>query len=224
MSARPWIKFYPADWRADPRLRRCSLAARGLWIDLLCYMHEGSPYGHLTIDNDVPDVDGIALLVGRTLKEVKTAIKELEDRNIFSRTSSGIIFSRRMIRDKEKAEADCKNGANGGGNPLIRRGTVPKEARTRRFRRSDNPAMTLRIFQKSGGKCHWCGTALQFECEKTGELPHNFYHVDHVIGIKDGGTNDDDNLVAACAACNHERKYDLKAGVMVGTKSDPNLN
>ena len=51
---KPWLKFYPADWRADPRLRMCSLAARGLWIELMSYMHEGEPYGHLTIDGVPP--------------------------------------------------------------------------------------------------------------------------------------------------------------------------
>jgi len=27
----PWVTFYPTDWRADPGLRHCSLAARGRW-------------------------------------------------------------------------------------------------------------------------------------------------------------------------------------------------
>ena len=39
-AARPWMKWYPADWRSDPGLRMCSFAARGLWADLLALMHE----------------------------------------------------------------------------------------------------------------------------------------------------------------------------------------
>lgn len=115
----PYMKFYCSDWRGDPRLRMCSLAARGLWIDLMSYAHEGEPYGHLTIDGKVPDLPGIAALVARPLKEVKAAIAELEDRNVFSRADNGAVISRRMVRDKAKADKDKQNG-KGGGNPKLK--------------------------------------------------------------------------------------------------------
>lgn len=121
----PWMKFYPADWRADPRLRSCSLAARGLWVDMITYMHEGEPYGHLTLDGKAPDVKGIASLVARPVPEVKKALAELETRNVFSRSAAGAIVSRRMVRDQAKAEKDQKNG-KGGGNPNLRSGVNPK--------------------------------------------------------------------------------------------------
>lgn len=100
----PWLKFYPADWRADPRLRMCSLAARGLWIDLMAYMHEGKPYGHLTIDGILPAASGIASLVGRPVNEVVKALAELEAHYVFSRTDAGAIFSRRMVKDHDRSE------------------------------------------------------------------------------------------------------------------------
>jgi len=46
----PWMKFYPADWRSDPMLRLCSLAARGLWAEMICLMHEAEPYGSLLVN------------------------------------------------------------------------------------------------------------------------------------------------------------------------------
>ena len=49
MSKRPWMKFYPADWRAEPSLRFTSLAARGLWIEMLALMHEATPRGSLLV-------------------------------------------------------------------------------------------------------------------------------------------------------------------------------
>ncbi len=115
---RPWMKFYPADWRGDPRLRLCSLAARGLWIDLMSYMHEGEPYGYLTIDGAQPDRHGIAALVGRPLPEVRKALSELEARRVFSRAPNGALYSRRMVRDKARAEQDAANGRT-GGNPRL---------------------------------------------------------------------------------------------------------
>jgi len=46
---RPSFQFYPGDWLQRAALRACSLSARGLWIDMLSFMHQGSPYGHLTL-------------------------------------------------------------------------------------------------------------------------------------------------------------------------------
>ena len=103
---RPWFKFYPADWRADPGLRMCSLASRGLWADLIGYLHEGEPYGHLTLGGgEIPSDDQIAILCGCSISETKAALAELEKRKVFSRSSLGAIFSRRMVRDNERSEA-----------------------------------------------------------------------------------------------------------------------
>lgn len=42
---RPSFQFYPADWRANAKLRRCSPAARGAWMDVLCLLHDADDYG-----------------------------------------------------------------------------------------------------------------------------------------------------------------------------------
>ena len=113
-----WLKWYPADWRADPRLRMCSLAARGLWIELIGYMHESPRYGYLLIGDRPPTVKQIATLVGEQVKAVERAMDELETSGVFS-VEDGIIYSRRMVRDKAKADADRENGRSGGNPKLI---------------------------------------------------------------------------------------------------------
>jgi hypothetical protein len=115
---RPWMKYYPRDWRADPQLRMCSLAARGLWADLLGYMHEAEPYGYFLIDGKKPDINNIAALVGRPLSEVRKAMGELGEYGVFSLSENQIIYSRRMVRDAAKEERDRANG-KGGGNPQL---------------------------------------------------------------------------------------------------------
>src|SRR5260221_494809 len=105
-TKRPWMKWYPADWRADPRLRMCGYAARGLWADLLSLMHEAEPYGYLLINGISPTTRQIASLLGGSEREVKSLLDELEIAGVFSRADGGAIISRRMVRDKAKADVD----------------------------------------------------------------------------------------------------------------------
>ena len=115
----PWLKWYPADWRADPRLRMCSLAARGLWIELIGYMHEAPLYGHLLIGDSAPSVKQIAMLVGESPAVVQRCVDELSEAGVYSITDDDIIYSRRMVRDKAKAEADRARGKQGGNPNLL---------------------------------------------------------------------------------------------------------
>lgn len=121
MAARrqPWMKWYPTDWRADPRLRMCSLAARGLWIELIGYMHESPRYGYLLISEAVPTAKQLAILVGSSPAVVEACFDELRAAGVFS-LDAGIPYSRRMVRDREQAIIDRENGKN-GGNPQLRR-------------------------------------------------------------------------------------------------------
>jgi hypothetical protein len=119
MSSNPWLKFYPSDWRSDPALRMCSIGARGLWMEMLCVMHENA--GDLAINAKGLTPRQLANLAGCGVDEVDALLSELEDAGVFSRREDGTIYSRRMIRDAEKAEADKANGRK-GGNPAIKSG------------------------------------------------------------------------------------------------------
>jgi hypothetical protein len=114
-----WLKFWPQDWQRDPALRSCGIAARGLWIDMLCIMHEGNPYGHLTIGGKPATVRQIGMVTGCGEKEAGKLIAELEDAGVFSRDDAGTIYSRRMVRDKVASDAGRKNGQS-GGNPALK--------------------------------------------------------------------------------------------------------
>lgn len=115
-----WMKFYPSDWRSDPAVRMCSLAARGLWTEMLCLMHEAVPYGSLVVNGRQLEPHQVAALAGRQTSEVDRLLKELELAGVFSRDEDGTIFSRRMRRDIAKAARDRDNG-KGGGNPNLKK-------------------------------------------------------------------------------------------------------
>jgi hypothetical protein len=44
---RPSFQFYPADWRNNANLRRCSWEARGVWVEVMGLMHDSDTYGLL---------------------------------------------------------------------------------------------------------------------------------------------------------------------------------
>jgi hypothetical protein len=49
-----WAKWFWADWSNDTALRLCSIPARGLWMEMLCLMAQGDPYGVLTVKGKPP--------------------------------------------------------------------------------------------------------------------------------------------------------------------------
>ena len=126
-----WSKFFWSDWSSEPALRLCSLAARGLWMELLCMAFEGTPRGHVTINRRAATVRQIARIAGVTERECKGHLQELEEAGVFSRTPNGVIYCRRMVRDAEMAETGREYGLRGGNPALLkgRDGAVAPRAR-----------------------------------------------------------------------------------------------
>ena len=120
---RPAFQFYPGDWLRSTDLRSCSIGARGLWIDMLCLMHEGTPYGYLKVGNKdiLPPI--LAKMVGESTENVEIWLKELENSGVFSRkpTENGSIYSRRMVRDEKVRESRASGGIKSLENPNVPR-------------------------------------------------------------------------------------------------------
>jgi len=115
---RPSFQFYPSDWLRDTALRSCSTGARGLWIDMICFMHEGSPYGYLKVADKVILPSNLARMVGETPEVVEGWLNELKEAGVYD-TDNGAIFSRRMIRDEELRQKRAEGGKL-GGNPNLK--------------------------------------------------------------------------------------------------------
>lgn len=116
MSNHRYSKFWWQDWQGDSSLRSCGLAARGLWMELLCVAHSGTPVGHVTLNGRPATNRQLAAIVGSSEKEVARLIAELEDAGVFSRTATGEIFSRRMVRDADKSDEGAAHVAKRWGN------------------------------------------------------------------------------------------------------------
>lgn len=114
----PWFKFYPTDWQADPALRMCSMAARGLWLEMICLMHNATPYGHLLVNGQSPTDAQLGVLAGCPPDQVAALLGELDAAGVFSRTRAGTIYSRKLTRMMKKA-ATARNNGRKGGNPSL---------------------------------------------------------------------------------------------------------
>lgn len=117
---RPAFQFYPADWRKDPALSACSLAARGLWVELMCIAHEGGTYGVLSINGKPMAPAQIARMVGESPAAVVKLVAELEDAGVFSRDEQGCIYSRRMVKDEHVRNVRADAGRLGGNPNLLK--------------------------------------------------------------------------------------------------------
>ena len=115
---RPAFQFYPSDWRKDSGLRLCSLAARGLWVELMCIAHESEEYGKLKQNGRGFSHKTLAKLVGLSPQTTLKLLKELEENGVFSRDEDGAIYSRRMVRDEELRKIRAEAGSK-GGNPIL---------------------------------------------------------------------------------------------------------
>lgn len=131
---RPAMQFYIGDWKKDPEVRACSLAARGLWWEMICIMYESERRGYLLVRNRPPTPEELARNVGADAAEVRALLAELEHAGVYS-IEDGVIFCRRMVRDAALSEKNKENGAK-GGNPALKRGSDNRGVGS-----SDNPPL-----------------------------------------------------------------------------------
>lgn len=143
-AALKWIKFYPADWLGDPRLRTCSIAARGLWMDMICLMASASPFGHLKLGRKRIDPATLGGLTNIPVARVEKLLAELQKSGVFSVTNHGTIYSRRMVRES-KWRSNGEKGAKvrwsqdtetEGENEKRIRGSTTLESKSLRIRKS----------------------------------------------------------------------------------------
>jgi len=144
------MKFFPTNWRADPALRMCSIAARGLWMEMLCVMHEADPRGTLLVNGHQVSTRQLASLAGVGVDECEVLLRELETAGVFSIDDEGAIVSRRMRREADKSEEGRRNGIK-GGNPNIVKADNPSDAEgvDEGVNPSTNPYMACGILKTS---------------------------------------------------------------------------
>ena len=101
----PAFQFYTGDWIQDTRI--LTLATRGIWIDMLCFMWRSPERGILKMS-----CEQFARLLSCTREEVKTAIAELAvtcNANVTESNGIVTIINRRMAREeRERISTRCR--------------------------------------------------------------------------------------------------------------------
>ena len=116
---RPSFQFYPGDWQANSNLKRCSHAEKGIWLDVLCLMHDQPEYGVLRWPlKEIAQAVGCSVAALKSLQAkciIKGDDKQLNEQFIYTPrsgrkdgdpvtlldTQAGPIwYSSRMVKDE----------------------------------------------------------------------------------------------------------------------------
>jgi hypothetical protein len=148
----PFIKFFTGDWLKDPALSLCSPATRGVWIDLLCAMHELDRSGELR---------GTPAQLARAARcstvEMSHALTELQTTgaaDVGERNGIVTVQNRRMKKEKthreQMRERVSRFRSNTGGNAEVTQ-KFPSDLRLKSESRGQRSDKTLKS-DKGGDK------------------------------------------------------------------------
>jgi hypothetical protein len=142
----PAFQFYVGDWRKDIGVQGLDFEHRGVWLEVLCLMHESPERGRLVLPSGDPLPDeAIARNLSITEAEWKQKRSKLLAYGVASQDEDGVLYNRRMVRDEDirnkRAEAGRKGGkvskppskeeANGGSSvsasssPSVKKRALP---------------------------------------------------------------------------------------------------
>lgn len=98
-------------WLADEALSRCSFEARAVWADMISLMLQSPVLGLLVSPDGTPwsDEDIISAVRGDK-HAVRDALAELLRKSVASRTDSGAVYSRRLVRRERIKRAARERG------------------------------------------------------------------------------------------------------------------
>ena len=68
---RPSFQFYPGDWQANSNLRRCTHEEKGIWIDVMCLLHDQEEYGVVRWS-----LKEIAQAIGSTVQKLRSLVNK----------------------------------------------------------------------------------------------------------------------------------------------------
>lgn len=120
----PYMPFFVGDWKKDPELSLCTPATRGVWIDLLCAMHEAGRVGSLRGTRE--QLARLSRCVPADLDHALTDLQATGAACVESdRNGVVTVTNRRMSREAKQREVDNLRQARHRGSRSSHEGVTP---------------------------------------------------------------------------------------------------
>lgn len=103
MSKLPAFQFYPGDWMKDPLVSMLTPQSRGIWVDLICAMHENNRSGEITGTEEQ-----LARISRCTFEEFSQSLQEISSTKVGDVTfcnKNVTVINRRMKKEYKEKEA-----------------------------------------------------------------------------------------------------------------------
>lgn len=104
MSQNLEFAFDPHAWLMDDKLGLCSFVTKGIWIDMICWMHKSKRRGYLVVNGKSLSKDEIRKLLKSSEDEFDKAWKELVVHGVISQHPDGTYYSKRVVTDVERSK------------------------------------------------------------------------------------------------------------------------
>jgi hypothetical protein len=121
----PAFQFYPADWRKDPSVQALSFNDRGVWFEILCIMHESSERGKLLLNGKPMPVEVLSRLLGLDKQALSRSLAKIIEMGVAKKDETGVLYSKRMVRDEEIRQIRHAAGVKGGNPALLKQKVKP---------------------------------------------------------------------------------------------------
>jgi ribosomal protein S17E len=89
----PAMLFYPGDWRKAVDVQSLTYEQKGIWFEMLCFMHEARDRGKLEIET-------LPQLLGLDQAKVKQIVEILLSKGVADRDGD-FILNRRMVKQEQ---------------------------------------------------------------------------------------------------------------------------
>jgi len=133
-----YLHLYTGDWLTDPALSLCSPATRGVWVDLICYMHRSNQGGKLIATRE--QLTRYARCSDIALDMAIYELQTTRTADIYERNGIVTVICRRLKREAELIAKRKQAGSKGGSKTQASREPTPfvREEKERSKEREEN--------------------------------------------------------------------------------------
>ena len=154
----PAIQFYVGDWRKDPGVQSLDYFSRGVWFEILLFMHESEQRGLLLLNGSPPTTEQLAQMLGLTSSKTEQTLAKLIANGVAStEQNSGALMCRKMYN---LHEVRARAGRIGGSKAQAKLKQAVKQTRSPSFsssfsssisKQKDRSLSEIREFFKTKG-------------------------------------------------------------------------